>query len=180
MGKRCASMHVSIVPGSMSVASEQRVLLPVSLSRRLVARLLDAFVLSAPVILLVHLVSQNVYTTSCIETGFAMELCVKRGSGVTFFVSTWIVLFLATALYEVFFVCWLGATPGKWAMNIQVVDVRTGDRLRIERAFARYATLCVTGSVFTIGWWSGVFDRSGRNRGWHDIVGASVVVRQPQ
>jgi uncharacterized RDD family membrane protein YckC len=162
----------------MSVASEQ-LLLPATLWRRLVARLLDAFVLSAPVILLVHLVSQSVYETRCVNVSFAIEQCAKTGSSSTFLGFTWIALFLATALYEVFFLCWLGATPGKWAMNIKVVDERTGGPLRIERALARYATLCVTGSVFTIGWWSGVFDRSGRNRGWHDFAGSSVVVRQP-
>ncbi|HJQ44345.1 MAG TPA: RDD family protein [Jatrophihabitantaceae bacterium] len=152
-------------------------MVPASLRRRLVARLIDGFVLSAPVTLLVHGISQSVSTTKCVDDGIAFELCAKQASFLSFAWHTWLILFAFTAVYEVAFLAVLGATPGKWVMDMRVVDERTGAAPAPWRLVVRYTVLCLTGSVFTLGWWSPLFDRTGRRRGWHDRAGAAMVVR---
>ena len=149
------------------------------MSRRLLARLIDGFVLLAPVILVVHAITQSALDQNCVDEGFAFEQCTQSGSWFGLLAGYWLGLFALTAVYEVVFLAALGATPGKWVLNVRVLDASTGRHVSAARALVRYAVLCVTGSVFTIGWWSPLFDRSGWKRGWHDRAGRTVVVRSP-
>jgi uncharacterized RDD family membrane protein YckC len=152
---------------------------PASLGRRLVARMIDGLVLAVPAGVLLYALRQSLFVTRCADVGFAFAQCVqvRQGSASRLLLETWLLLFLLTALYEVIALSTAGATPGKWIMRLRVVDVTTGRPPAPGRALARYVTLCVTGSVFTIGWWSPILDGTGRRRGWHDAVGHDVVIR---
>lgn len=134
-------------------------------------------VLAVPAAVLLRALWQSVSVTQCVDVGFAFSQCVQTGSAGRFLLETWLLLFALTALYEVISLSAAGATPGKWMMNLRVVDVATGRPPAPGRALARYVTLCLTGSVFTLGWWSPILDRTGRKRGWHDAVGHDVVIR---
>ena len=99
-------------------------------------------------------------------------------AAVTFLVLPfWLLLWL---LYEWLFVSSMGATIGKKALGVVVVDERTGALLGLTPAFVR-AVLPVVGAVpADIGtgliYVSTFFDRSGRVQGWHDKAAHDLVV----
>ena len=69
-----------------------------------------------------------------------------------------------------------GQTPGKMAIGAHVVDARTGQRISIERAVARYIGYYVSIIALFVGYlWVG-FDP--RKQGWHDHIAGTVVVRK--
>ena len=79
-------------------------------------------------------------------------------------------------LYYVLFIGLKGQTPGKMALNIQVVDAR-GQVPGIPRAILRevLGKLVSTVVVFLGFAWIG-WDR--RKRGWHDHIGGTLVIRK--
>lgn len=70
-----------------------------------------------------------------------------------------------------------GATIGQRAVNIKVIDTRGGGSIGFWRYVWRMVVLGVTGNLCTLGYWSIFFDGSGQDRGWHDMAGASRVVK---
>jgi uncharacterized RDD family membrane protein YckC len=70
-----------------------------------------------------------------------------------------------------------GATVGKRAVGIKVIDQRTAGTIGFGRGVVRWLVLAVTGSLCTIGYWSPFFDSSGRRQGWHDKVADDLVIR---
>ena len=79
-------------------------------------------------------------------------------------------------LYYVLFIGLKGQTPGKMALNIQVVDAR-GQVPGIPRAILRevLGKLVSTVVIFLGFAWIG-WDR--RKRGWHDHIGGTFVIRK--
>jgi uncharacterized RDD family membrane protein YckC len=71
-----------------------------------------------------------------------------------------------------------GATVGKRAVGIKVIDQRTGGVIGFGRGLVRWLVLAVTGSLCTIGYWSPFFDSSGRRQGWHDKAADDLVIRR--
>jgi uncharacterized RDD family membrane protein YckC len=94
-----------------------------------------------------------------------------------------IALFFAL-LYEWLMVGLLGATLGKLALGIKVVNRSTGGRIGLGRSFVRAgipflgALFCYIGALIV--YLSPLFDRSGRLQGWHDRAAGDLVVRARQ
>lgn len=80
-------------------------------------------------------------------------------------------------IYHAAFVAFKGATPGKMACSIRVIDERTGGRLSFWRALGRELVLQLSGMLCLIGYFSLFFDSLGLKRGWHDRAVHSRVVR---
>lgn len=80
-------------------------------------------------------------------------------------------------VYHAAFVALKGATLGKMACNIRVVDERTGLRLSFGRALGREIVLMVSALLCLIGYFSLFFDSLGLKRGWHDKAVKSRVIR---
>lgn len=84
-------------------------------------------------------------------------------------------------LYEGLMVGLLGATVGKLIARVRVVDVGSGGRIGLGRAFLRQlipmAGYLVCGVGAIVVYLSVLFDKSGRLRGWHDNVSDDLVVR---
>lgn len=84
-------------------------------------------------------------------------------------------------IYEFLFVAYRGATLGKMALGIKVVDQRTGGLIGQRRALVRQlipfagALVCFVGALLVYA--SPLFDRSGRIQGWHDKAAHDLVVK---
>lgn len=90
-------------------------------------------------------------------------------------------------LYESLFVAFRGATPGKMALRIKVIDQNTGGLMALIPAFVRSLIILVPAVFPYLGMLislvvllSPMFDASGRLQGWHDKAGGDLVIRTGQ
>lgn len=66
-------------------------------------------------------------------------------------------------------------TPGKMATNLRVVDAKTGYRLSLSQAIARYFGYIISILPLGLGFiWIGL-DK--KKQGWHDKLAGTVVIR---
>jgi uncharacterized RDD family membrane protein YckC len=78
----------------------------------------------------------------------------------------------------------LGATLGKFALGIKVVNQNTGATIGLGRSFVRAVIpflggfFCYVGALLV--YLSPLFDRSGRLQGWHDKAAGDLVVSARQ
>lgn len=96
------------------------------------------------------------------------------------------ILYLAFAVfYEWLFIGLDGATPGKAAVQIKVVDEISGGTIGLGRAFVRH--LIILGPLLLpylglvvcfVVLLSPLFDSSGRSQGWHDKIAKDLVVKR--
>jgi uncharacterized RDD family membrane protein YckC len=67
------------------------------------------------------------------------------------------------------------ATPGKMVTKLKVVDAKTGGKMSLGQAIARYFAYLVAMLPFFLGFiWIG-FDK--KKQGWHDKLAGTVVIR---
>jgi uncharacterized RDD family membrane protein YckC len=69
-----------------------------------------------------------------------------------------------------------GATPGKLAMNIRIVDAKTGELPCTGRLVVRLACYFVSAAVLYLGFFWIAIDR--RKQGWHDKIAGTVVIEE--
>jgi uncharacterized RDD family membrane protein YckC len=67
------------------------------------------------------------------------------------------------------------ATPGKMALQLRVVDAKTGGTLTIVQSLIRYVGYYVSAIPLFIGFVWIAFDP--RKQGWHDKLASTVVIR---
>lgn len=136
-----------------------------SLGRRLLARVLDVLLVGVAAYVLLG------------ECRLVLDsMSISAGSRTTAWVIACVLVFLLVALYYVGLVGGRGATAGKAAMGIRVVDAVTGNAIGFGRALVRELVLVVTGAIVLTGFLSPLFDRSGRRRGWHDRAARTTVI----
>lgn len=68
-----------------------------------------------------------------------------------------------------------GATPGKLAVGIRIVDAQSGQPVRTGRLVLRLACYLVSALPFYLGFLWAAVDR--RKQGWHDKIAGTVVVQ---
>jgi uncharacterized RDD family membrane protein YckC len=157
-----------------------------SLGGRFLARLLDGVILGVVVWIVSNVVS------AIFAVGLAQEAARVERTGapptglISGFVGMLIVLTLSAAVvsaaYEVTMTALRGATVGKMAAGVKVVDERTGQVPGWGGAFARWGTMFGPGIVPCLGWivtflveLSPLFDEQ-RRQGWHDRAAKTLVV----
>lgn len=90
-----------------------------------------------------------------------------------------IALFVVGLIIAVWLHCrWVGRsqTPGQRALNIRVLDARTGQPIGTARAFGRYlAKSFISGLVWGLGYLWMLWDSNRQT--WHDKIVGTVVVR---
>ena len=75
-----------------------------------------------------------------------------------------------------------GATVGKMAIGLKIVDEPDGQAARRRRRFIRYiipmagAVVCYIGMLLVF--LSPFFDNSGKLQGWHDRAAGTVVIKK--
>ena len=70
-----------------------------------------------------------------------------------------------------------GATPGKRAMGVMIVDARTGGRPPLGRLVLRYVGYLLSALPLLLGFLWALWDP--RRQAWHDKLGGTVVVLRP-
>jgi len=146
---------------------------------RLVAHLIDSFVLTIPLVLIVvfliivtglSVVLQELHPGESAEEIFA-------AIGVGFILLGAGVLTLATWLYYAIFESstWQ-ATPGKKALGLFVTDIN-GDRISFARASGRFFAKMISGLIpFAIGYIMAGF--TAKKQALHDIIAGCLVLRK--
>jgi uncharacterized RDD family membrane protein YckC len=148
--------------------------------QRLLARLIDSLiygvfyaiflVIGAAVVSSTAVTDFHGHTTSqhygLEMSGFLLALAATLGSGL---------------VYEWLMLAYKGATLGKMAVGIKVVNQVTGQILSFGSAFVR-PLVPLAASVFCVllallVYLSPLFDGSGRLRGWHDKAADDVVIK---
>ncbi|MFC1404388.1 MULTISPECIES: RDD family protein [Streptacidiphilus] len=102
------------------------------------------------------------------------------GIGVLFLVD--IFFYVVLLAWDVVFVAWKGATPGKMILGLLVVDERTGVKPSFGGALTRWGfpiglglITCGLGAVLI--YISPFFDNTGKLRGWHDRAANTLVIK---
>ena len=70
-----------------------------------------------------------------------------------------------------------GATPGKLAVGVRIVDAATGAPPPTLRLVIRLLCYLVSALPFYLGFLWAAFDR--RKQGWHDKIAGTVVIQEP-
>lgn len=94
------------------------------------------------------------------------------GSGIL--LVDYLVQFLAPFLITVLFWVSLGATPGKMALSVEVVDARTGGPITAGQAVIRYLGYVVSSLPLLLGFFWAAWDP--KKQTWHDKMAGTVVV----
>jgi uncharacterized RDD family membrane protein YckC len=71
-----------------------------------------------------------------------------------------------------------GATPGKLAVGIKIVDAATGGAPTTMRLVIRLLCYFVSALPFCLGFLWAAFDR--RKQGWHDKIAGTVVIQETE
>lgn len=91
---------------------------------------------------------------------------------------SWDLLFLlGVGVAVVSFWRYCGATPGKLAVGVKIVDARTGEPPSTGRLALRLVCYLVSAAPLYLGFLWAAFDR--RKQGWHDKIAGTVVVQEP-
>lgn len=151
---------------------------PAGALRRLLATLLDMAVYCSLCMLLAVPVEQS-FDWSALWGG--IDAIARATSDRAWLDHASSVLGLCIALWWCYFVVgWglLGATPGKWAMGLRIVDYRQRCPIGPARAMLRLAAYCVSSITFEWGHLM-ILVRNDR-RALHDVLAGTRVVRRPR
>ncbi|EGD53880.1 RDD family protein [Gordonia neofelifaecis] len=157
---------------------------PATIGQRFLARLIDCviygIVFAVCVILGLGAVSAS---SDCRTNEFGVEHCQTSAAGAAgMFIAVGIVL-LFGLLYEWLMIGLVGATLGKMAMKIKVVDQVSGATIGLGSAFVRQIIPFIGGFFCGVGqlvvYLSPLFDNSDRMQGWHDKAANDLVIVQP-
>lgn len=83
---------------------------------------------------------------------------------------------LLAALAVLAFWRYCGATPGKLAVGVKIVDARTGQPAPTGRLVLRFVCYLVSAAPLYLGFLWIAFDR--RKQGWHDKIAGTVVIHE--
>jgi uncharacterized RDD family membrane protein YckC len=90
----------------------------------------------------------------------------------------WDILFtLIVGVVVVGFWRYCGATPGKLAVGVKIVDARTGGAPATGRLVLRFVCYLVSALPLYLGFLWAAIDR--RKQAWHDKIAGTVVVQEP-
>lgn len=89
-----------------------------------------------------------------------------------FFFSTIIVV---TIFYSCFFLHMCGATPGKMALSIKIIDENTGENISVLKAFCREFLAKYLSQFLLIGYLIAAFRED--NKALHDLICSTRVVK---
>jgi len=88
--------------------------------------------------------------------------------------SIWLFVVITQTIYHTFFVWQYGATLGKIAMNIEVVELQSGTKPRFGVAFNRSIFRIISGMIFYLGFVWAFFDPNRQTL--HDKTASTLVV----
>ncbi|MBN2516262.1 MAG: RDD family protein [Deltaproteobacteria bacterium] len=137
--------------------------------RRMIAFLIDKFVLSLISMILVFIASLF------LGLGFPFDLSINISEVITgtFILSYYGTTIFLNMVYFTYFHGTTGQTPGKKIIGLKVIQ-KTGDEMTLGLAFLRWVGYIVSGLVFNLGFLWVAFDR--KKQGWHDKIASTYVI----
>jgi len=87
-----------------------------------------------------------------------------------------LVILLIVAIVVIGFWRYCGATPGKLALALKIVDAQTGARPGTGRLVLRFACYLLSALPLYLGFIWIAIDR--RKQGWHDKIAGTVVIQE--
>ncbi|MBV9720875.1 MAG: RDD family protein [Mycobacterium sp.] len=156
-----------------------------SIGQRLLARLLDGVFLGVVYLGIYFVMGVDIVATSHPMTDQKGDTVYQpSGAGIATLLGLSAVLMLFGFLYEWLMVGLRGATLGKMAMSIKVVNEYDSEVLGLGGAFVRWLIFFLGGLACGIGvivvYLSVFFDSSGRLQGWQDKAAHDLVVQRPR
>lgn len=144
--------------------------------RRVVAAVIDQIILKI-IYLSLFLLGSVVGLTGFGIYDYALqpEALIKTLGGLALLYYAFCVL--VNAAYFTLFHGFTGQTPGKMAMDLQVMQA-SGDAMKLGIAFLRWAGYFVSLLFFGLGYLWVIIDR--RKQGWHDKIAGTVVIRKKE
>ena len=94
-----------------------------------------------------------------------------------FFLGFWDLIFnyILPAVAVIIFWIYKSATPGKMALDLSIVDARTGNKPTTGQLVGRYFAYYISMLPFFLGFfWVGI-DK--RKQGWHDKLAGTIVIK---
>jgi uncharacterized RDD family membrane protein YckC len=85
-----------------------------------------------------------------------------------------LLVFIAIAAAVIGFWRYCGATPGKIALAVKIVDANTGQPPSTARLVLRFLGYFVSAAPFYLGFLWAAIDR--RKQGWHDKIARTIVI----
>jgi uncharacterized RDD family membrane protein YckC len=89
-----------------------------------------------------------------------------------------LLVFLATAAAVIAFWRAFGATPGKIALGLKIVDAASGARPSLGRLALRFLGYFVSAFPLYLGFLWAALDR--RKQGWHDKIARTIVINSEE
>jgi uncharacterized RDD family membrane protein YckC len=83
-------------------------------------------------------------------------------------------LFLAVAATVIGFWRYCGATPGKIALGLKIVDAKSGGAPGVLQLIVRFIAYAVSALPLYLGFLWAAVDR--RKQGWHDKIAGTIVI----
>lgn len=87
-----------------------------------------------------------------------------------------LVTFVLPLILTIWFWVKYGATPGKLALSLRVVDAHTGKNITVGKSILRLLGYIVSALPLCLGFFWIVFDS--KKRGWHDLIAGTVVIKK--
>jgi uncharacterized RDD family membrane protein YckC len=135
---------------------------------RLLARIIDGFVLGIPLGLVFGFLAIEVAISSDIHNG------QPNTPATTIMVILYPIAALAVIAYYVFF--WTrGGTLGMRLLKLRIADAQSGERIGAGKAIVRLVGMVLAALPCYVGLLWVAFDR--RKQGWHDKIAGTVIVQ---
>jgi uncharacterized RDD family membrane protein YckC len=156
-----------------------------SIGQRILARLIDGAILGvAYLIIQVIGVTDVLATSHPVTDQYGNTTDQPSAAGMAGYFLLLALLLGFGFLYEWLLIGLRGATLGKMALSIKVVNENTGQVLGLGGAFVRWLVFFLGNLACGIGllvvYLSVFFDNSGRLQGWQDKVAHDLVIRRPR
>ncbi len=154
-----------------------------SFGQRFAARLIDAVINVLGIGVIVGAgVAALIATTHDTVDAWGTTSREPSAGGVAILLLSIAFAFVLGVLYEWLFIAFRGATPGKMALGVVVVDEATAQPIGLGRSLLRVLFPAVANWVLPIAalviYLSPLFDGTGRLKGWHDQLAKDFVVKK--
>ncbi|MFZ3559378.1 MULTISPECIES: RDD family protein [unclassified Streptomyces] len=157
---------------------------PASMGRRLGARAIDGALIGVIyfIVSLAGIAGSASSVSDCDPYASDYQSCVNDASSnvIVAMLAVLGVLAAIIFLYEAIMISTVGATLGKLAVGVRVINAETGGKPSFGAALVRYlipmvgAFVCYIGAILV--YLSPFWDKSGRLQGWHDKAAKTAVV----
>ena len=156
-----------------------------SIGQRFVARLLDGVLLGVIYLIVQAIgVADLASTSHPVTDQYGNTTEVPSAAGLVGYFLLLAIVLIIGFLYEWLMVGLRGATLGKMALSIKVVNENTGELLGLGGAFVRWSIFFLGNLACGVGlllvYLSVFFDDSGRMQGWQDKAAHDLVIQRPR